>query len=343
MNRVLRRSLVFATDALEPLPGLARAAEDAGFHRVWTTEYPGRDAVARALAVALDTRTIGVGTGIAYAFARPPLAMAGLAADVQRLSGGRFALGLGAGTRGVRRWYGTEFDPPAPRMASYVAELAMTWAGWDDRLAGTGPPAIYAAALHPVMVRTAARACGGVLLHPLARLRRHHEARVLPALSLGVADRGGPVEVAAWCITSIDEDPERARQRARAQIAFYFSTPSYGPVAAGTPWEAAATALRDAFAEGREVPFSKLGNLVPDGLVDELALAGTPADVAARASALETELAEGGVTELVFQTVGADMDESEVVANCLHIIATLGPGPAPRRVGATAATPGGMR
>ncbi|MGH9000604.1 MAG: LLM class flavin-dependent oxidoreductase, partial [Acidimicrobiia bacterium] len=93
MTPGLRRSLVFATDALEPLSELGRAAEQAGFDRVWTTEYPGRDAVARALAIGLATGRIGIGTGITYAFTRPPLAMAALAADVQRLCGGRFALG----------------------------------------------------------------------------------------------------------------------------------------------------------------------------------------------------------------------------------------------------------
>ncbi|MGH9281602.1 MAG: LLM class flavin-dependent oxidoreductase, partial [Acidimicrobiales bacterium] len=138
----LRRSLVFATDALEPLVELARAAEEAGFARVWTTEYPGRDAVARALAIALGTQRIGVGTGIAYAFTRAPLAMAGLAADVQRLAGGRFALGLGAGTRGVRRWYGAGFDPPAPRLAAYVEQLEAAWSRWPD-LAGAGRPGVY--------------------------------------------------------------------------------------------------------------------------------------------------------------------------------------------------------
>src|SRR5262249_32706857 len=93
----LRRSIVFATDALDPVIELAQNAEKAGFQRVWTTEYPHRDAVLRALAIALRTKSIGVGTGIAYAFTRLPLAMAAMSADVQRLSGGRFTLGVGAG------------------------------------------------------------------------------------------------------------------------------------------------------------------------------------------------------------------------------------------------------
>jgi len=117
------RSVVFATDALEPLVGLAKMAEDAGFDRVWTTEYPGRDAVARALAIALGTGRIGVGTGIAYAFTRAPLAMAGLAGDVQRLAGGRFALGLGAAQHHVLGHAAGQFGAPQGLLDHQGAEV----------------------------------------------------------------------------------------------------------------------------------------------------------------------------------------------------------------------------
>lgn len=335
MSQVLARSLVFATDALTPLADLARGAEAAGFARVWTTEYPGRDAVARALAVALGTTRIGVGTGIAYAFTRPPLAMAGLAVDVHRLSGGRFALGLGAGTRGVRRWYGAEFDPPAARLAAYVDEVHQAWARWPDAVAEAGSPEVFAAALGPVMVRTAAQACDGVLLHPLGLVRAHLGGCVLPALRQGARDRPEPVAVAAWCITSVDTDEERARERARAQIAFYLTTPSYGPVVAGTPWPPVAAAIAGAYEEsGRRATFRDLAALVPESLVDEIALAGTPAQVQAQAGRREGELSAAGITELVFQTVGAGLREAEAVANCRHIIDHLGPGPRPSAAGA---------
>jgi hypothetical protein len=59
----LRRSLVFATEQLEPLVDLSRRAEAAGLDRVWTTEYVNRDSIARALTVALGTETIEVAPG----------------------------------------------------------------------------------------------------------------------------------------------------------------------------------------------------------------------------------------------------------------------------------------
>ena len=325
----MRRGLVFATDALEPLAELARQAERAGFDRVWTTEYVHRDAIARALGIALGTSRIEVGTGIAYAFSRVPLAMAAIAADVQRMSGGRFALGISPGTRGVRRWYGAEFDPPAPRLAEYVGAVR---AAWDDDPRLDAPPPLFAAALNPIMSRTVARTCDGALLHPLALARVHLHERLLPALREGAEGRTGAFQIAAWSVTSIDADEQRARDRGRAQLAFYLSTPSYRTIAEGTDWEHVPEAVRTAYDDsGRRAPWSELAALIPETLLDELVLSGTPDQVRAKAERLEAELAEVGVTELVFQTVGADLSDAELVANCEQIIEVLGPRRAPGR------------
>jgi alkanesulfonate monooxygenase SsuD/methylene tetrahydromethanopterin reductase-like flavin-dependent oxidoreductase (luciferase family) len=323
-RRPMRRSLVFATDEIEPLAELARTAERGGLDRVWTTEYVGRDAVARALAVALATERIEVATGIAYAFTRVPLAMAALAADVQRFAGGRFALGISSGTRGVRRWFDAEFEPPAPRIAAYAEALREAWAKMPDL---DPPPRIYAAALNPAMTRTVARECDGALLHALALGRTHLRERVLPALREGIEKRadGRPLEIAAWCITSIDEDEELARELARRQLAFYLSTPSYGTVAAGTVWEGVPEAVRAAFEEsGRKADWSELSHLIPDELVDELTISGSPGDAKAQAEALEAELSALGITELVFQTAGAGVATSDLVSNCEQIADVLG-------------------
>lgn len=320
----LARSIVFATDALEPLPRLARLAEEAGFSRVFTTEYPNRDSVARALAIALGTTRIGVATGISYAFTRLPLAMAALAADVQRLSGGRFALGIGSGTRGVRRWYGADFDPPGTRIAEYAAALRDAWASNPDL--PVAPP-IYGAALNPVMGRLVRRSCDGALLHPIALARHHLETRLLPALQAQGETANDDFHIAAWCVTSIHPDESIARERARRQLAFYFSTPSYRTVAEGTSWEAVPGAVRDAFdSSDRRATWSDLSHLVPDAVVDEIALAGSPESVRSRLVELEPELASLGITELVFQTVGADLEEAEIVANCESIASELSPG-----------------
>jgi alkanesulfonate monooxygenase SsuD/methylene tetrahydromethanopterin reductase-like flavin-dependent oxidoreductase (luciferase family) len=318
MSEKLKRSLVFANDLLEPLMELTRAAENAGLYRVWTTEYVGRDAVARALAIGLATERIQVGTGIAYAFTRPPLAMAALALDVQRLLNGRFTLGLGTGTRGVRRWYGAEFDPPATRFSRYVAELR---SAWENASAPElpAPPPVYGAALNEAMIRAVVRSSDGLVLHPVAIARTHLHKRVLPAIP-------GDFSVAVWRISSIADDDALARSDARRQLAFYFSTPSYKTVLEGTPWTAVSDAVQAAFAQARpNVDWRALEHLIPDEMVDELTLAGTPDRVARRAAELERDLHTAGVDEIVFQTVGIDLTPDESLRRSEAIIRTLAP------------------
>jgi alkanesulfonate monooxygenase SsuD/methylene tetrahydromethanopterin reductase-like flavin-dependent oxidoreductase (luciferase family) len=321
----LRRSIVFSTDALEPIIELAQHAERRGFSRVWTTEYPHRDAVIRSLAIAMNTQTIEIGTGVAYAFARLPLAMAAMTADVQRLSAGRFALGVSAGTRGVRRWFGADFEPPAAALTAYVTSLREAWAR-NGELAVTPP--VFGAALGPVMGRRVAETFDGVLLHPLALARVHLRERLLPAVAKGTGTRGDAVSLVAWCITSVDLDAARARARARAQLAFYFSTPSYASVSDGTDWNDIPHLVQTAFLAGdRKALWTELGALIPDRVVDELTLSGTPSDVAARAVVLERELAELGITEVAFAAAGADMTSAEFTSSCDNIITALAVAP----------------
>lgn len=320
----LPRSIVFATEALDPLTDLARAAETAGLARVFTTEYVNRDSVARALAIALGTDTIGVATGISYAFARAPLAMAALAADVQRLSNNRFGLGISSGTRGVRRWYDAEeFAPPGPKIVEYAEKLRAAYERNPDLEV---PPPTYGAALNPIMGRLVRRSCDGALLHPLAMARTHFKTRLLPELQRREDSWREDFEIVAWYITSIADDGEIALERAKRQLAFYFSTPSYRTVAEGTDWEGVPTAVRNAFdASDRKASWTELADLIPDSLVNELALVGTPSQVRGRLPELEEELSSLGITELVFQTVGADLAEEEIVENCLLIASELGP------------------
>jgi alkanesulfonate monooxygenase SsuD/methylene tetrahydromethanopterin reductase-like flavin-dependent oxidoreductase (luciferase family) len=158
----------------------------------------------------------------------------------------------------------------------------------------------------------------------------HLRERVLPALGAGRAQRtlSTPLEIAAWCITSVDADEELARERARRQLAFYLVTPSYKTVAEGTPWAGAVARVREAFdGAGRAPEWGRYAALIPDEIVDELTISGTPAGAAARLAVLEGELHDLGVTEIVFQTVGAGLTDAEVVDNCRQIVSGLRPTP----------------
>lgn len=140
----------FVTDeTIAPVP-LGRAAEDAGFESLFLPEhshipasrdtpYPGGGALPRkylrtydpfvALAtIAATTERLRVGTGICLVIERDPIITAKEVASLDRLSGGRFLFGVGAGwNREEMHDHGTD---PATRMALLVERVAAMRAIW---------------------------------------------------------------------------------------------------------------------------------------------------------------------------------------------------------------------
>jgi probable F420-dependent oxidoreductase len=140
------------------IDGVARAAEDAGFSRLWagehvvmvdqpTSRYPYSDGGVIAVPPDADwldpfgclsfaaaaTRTISLATGVLLLPEHNPLFVAKQAATLDVLSGGRFALGVGIG------WSKEEFDalgvPFARRAARTLEYVAAIRALWHDDVA----------------------------------------------------------------------------------------------------------------------------------------------------------------------------------------------------------------
>jgi alkanesulfonate monooxygenase SsuD/methylene tetrahydromethanopterin reductase-like flavin-dependent oxidoreductase (luciferase family) len=334
-------SIVAATSHIEPLLPLSQAAEEAGLYRVWTTEGAGGDALIRAMHIASGTRSIRIGTGIAFAFTRPPLAMAAAAADVQETSGGRFALGIGAGTRGIReRRYGvtSAFDHPGPRISEYAelvraALLAPAGISHHGRFYQVQYPnfkqlhtaklmsdlQIYGASLHPIMTRYMAASCDGVALHSLGILQPYFEDHLVPALKSGAERAGHYPRVAAWIITAVNDDEEEARQACRRQLAFYFSTPSYASLLDGHEWADAAEQIRLEAKDRQYSGWDVIGRLVPEKMIDGLAIAATPMTFKVKLARLADRLSAGGVDELALQLIG-DQDAQQALRDGLNIV-----------------------
>lgn len=78
---------------------MVQMAEELGFDSYWTMDHPtsGMDCWSLLSTLAVTTHKIRLGTLVNCIFYRPVLALARLAADVDRLSEGRFVLGIGIG------------------------------------------------------------------------------------------------------------------------------------------------------------------------------------------------------------------------------------------------------
>jgi alkanesulfonate monooxygenase SsuD/methylene tetrahydromethanopterin reductase-like flavin-dependent oxidoreductase (luciferase family) len=344
----MRRSIVLVGgDSIASMAAIASEAEDAGLHRVWTTEGTGSDGLVRALAIGLATSRIGIGSGIAYSFPRLPLHAAATIADTQECLGGRFTYGVGIGTRGIRRRYGIVEDHPAPRLGEYadlVREALRSDGSFEfsgrfyqckaPLLQFHGDPArrartrIYGSGVNAVMLEYSAAHCDGVAIHPLAGIRpRYLHEVTLPALRRGSSRAGWrdhDLELALWYICSVHPDRDVARARAAHVLAFYFCTPSYSAPLNGTGFEEVATGLQAAFrASEPPVDWQALAALIPGEMIDAICLAGTADEVRARLADLEPELAAAGVGELVLEptTHGGPGAFAE---SCRGIIAAAG-------------------
>src|SRR3954449_9032742 len=125
-------SITLRGTPLAEFAGEASRAESLRYSGVFSTESANDPFLPIALAAG-TTSTVQLGTAIAVAFPRSPLQTAHSAWDLQRLTGGRFVLGLGTQVRAhVERRFSAAFDHPAPRMHEYIRALRAIWKAWQD-------------------------------------------------------------------------------------------------------------------------------------------------------------------------------------------------------------------
>jgi probable F420-dependent oxidoreductase len=229
-------------------------AEELGIDAVLVEET--KDDPYQLLALgAAATSTIGLGTSVAMAFPRSPTITAMSAWSLQKLSQGRFVLGLGSQVRGhVRRRFGMDWHAPAPWMRDYIMAMRAVWDCWQHGtelnfesehynlslmvpLFDPGPidhPSIpiHVAAIGPNMVAMAGEVADGVRLHPVCTPRFIDE-QVHPNIARGAARTGRDASLVEVCMKPLVGTAATEKQLAvstetvRARVAFYLSTPSY--------------------------------------------------------------------------------------------------------------------
>ena len=233
---------------------LARDVEAQGFSGMLFTETSQTPWMSIA-AAATAAPTLEFTTGIAVAFPRSPMVSAALAWELAENTGGRYRLGLGSQVRAhIERRYGTDFQPPGPRMKDYVEAVKACLRAFrgDERLAHDGPyyklsllPAQWAPRRHPHgdikvdisavgpwMCRMAGEVADGIHVHPF-HSPAYLQNRLLPAVAEGAARAGrdpANVDLIVPVFAVPGDTPEEQApllERARTQIAFYGSTKNY--------------------------------------------------------------------------------------------------------------------
>lgn len=286
----MKYGLILGSPSIQGQIDTARRAEQAGFESVWTIEFFNMHGLVRLAAVATATERVKLGTAIAYAFMRTPMLAASAAMDIDELSGGRMILGLGSGTERMNReWYSMPFDdPPAPRIKDAIGLIRAAFAaGEGGGLTYEGPyyqvkiPAyarpgavresipVCLAGVNKGMIRAAAATADGLIGHPVYT-RKYITDVVQPELA------GSNCELYPYVIAAVADTTEQARNEARGQIAFYYTTRLYHSILDVHGWRGAGETIAAAFRKG---DFAAMADAVTDEMVDAIAIAGTPDEV----------------------------------------------------------------
>ena len=223
----------------------ARQIEEAGFGSVWWTDS-GRSAYLACTASALATDRLQIGTGIAVAFARSPMATAGIAWELADATNGNFVLGLGSQVKShIERRYSADFAPPGPRMKEYVESVKAIFRAFrgEEKLAyegkyynfsllpgawSPGPidvpdPPVYISAVLPYMSRLVGEVADGIHVHPFHSPEYVRDVQ-RKAIEEGLARSGRSLDdITFSCpiMTSIgdtDEELSKTREHARLMI-----------------------------------------------------------------------------------------------------------------------------
>jgi probable F420-dependent oxidoreductase len=258
-------------------------------------------------AASASSTTLKLASGIALAFARSPFETALHALDLDRLSGGRFILGLGTS---VESWvsgaYGMPYGKPLWHLREVVEIVRLVVAkghtGELKRYDGThwrhdfsewqpmSKPVrdhipIWIAGLREPLLRLAGEIGDGVIGHPIWSAE-WAATRVMADLNAGLAKGGkqrSDIEFNAWMFVAPNPDRKQAIEDARATVAFYGGIAQYEAYFAAHGFGAEALALQKGVQRG---DYLSVKHLVTDEMVETFVACGTPDEVRERVSAV---------------------------------------------------------
>jgi len=278
---------------------LARFAERRGLDQVWVAdERFYRDVYASMTLLACRTERIRIGAMVTDPFVRHPALTATAAASVDEISGGRCVLGMGAGVSGFAAM-GIERIRPARAIKEAIALINRLCDGeqdvkfegeiirFDGGHLGFEPlrrVPIFVAGRGPRVLQAGGEMADGVVVASYAseegiRWGIDHVAK-------GAA-RGGrrleDIELMSWLYTSVSGDGDRARDAVRTgvAVAMWGSREILAKIGVTLPDDV--LRFMDEHSYGHAPGLTgTLGRMLPDELLGQFSLAGTPAEVTER-------------------------------------------------------------
>src|SRR5262245_16734478 len=294
-------------------------AEELGYSCLSMGESWGEDALTSLAQFAAVTSRIRIGTSIAPVFARSPANLAMTALNMDRMSEGRFFLGLGrSGRLVIEDLHGEKFAKPLTRMREYIDIVRK--AARNERLDHDGEffhtkrfqlritpyrrdLPIYIAALSPASLRMTGELADGWLPIFLAPSRMPAAVAELKAGAEAAGRSLADIRISPQVSIYVTGDKAAARDREREHIAFYVGGMGvfYHQYMHRIGFGADADRVRAAY-QARDR--SGAAKLVTDEMVDAMTIIGAPDECRAQMDAFF----KAGVHEirLVFNEPGKE-------------------------------------
>ena len=254
-----------------------------GFTDVWSGEANSADGFTPLALAAAWAPSLRSGVAIAPAFTRGPALLAQTAASMADAAPGRFALGIGASSPAiVERWNAIPFTDPYARTRDVLRFLRRALAGekiteryetfevqgFRLGLVPEEPPPVLVAALRPRMLKLAGDEGDGAIVNWLS-------AEDVSQIAPYVGDK----EIVARIFVVPSDDFAAVRTFAGRQITSYLTVGAYAEFQKWLGRGPALTPMWDAWAAGDR---ARALELVPDEVIDDLIVWGTPEQIHAR-------------------------------------------------------------
>jgi probable F420-dependent oxidoreductase len=261
-------------ELVEGLPSL-------GYADIWSAEVSGADAFTPLALAAAWSPALRLGTAIVPVATRGPGLLAMSATAMAEAAPGRFALGIGASSPViVERWNAASFDRPFQRTRDTLRFLRRALAGErvDEafetftvrgfRLARVPevPPPVLLAALRPGMLRLAGREADGAITNLLS-------PDDVPKVAAELHAEGEGKELVARLFVCPTGDADYARAAGRRLLGTYLNVQVY---AAFHRWLGRGEALAAMWSAWEAGDLRGANAAIPDEVVDELLVHGTP-------------------------------------------------------------------
>lgn len=291
--------VVASTMSADAVAQSAQQQEAMGLEGTFAAQIYGPPFIPLAAAATTTTRLL-LASGIALAFVRSPFETAMAAMDLDRMSGGRFILGLGSSLRAWSEgFFGMPYGQPVAHLREVVEVIRLLIANSHtgelrdyhgnyyhldfSALQAVLPPVrphlpIWIAALRGAMIRLGAEIADGVIGHPIWSLK--WATTTFPEhLKVGLA-RGGKqradVQVNCWFFVTPNKDARQSVEDARACVAFFAGMEQYEEYFAAHGFRAECKRLQEGV---KQRDYRRVAHLVPDDMASTFVVTGTPSEV----------------------------------------------------------------